>query len=157
MVIKLGFASDMPDKTSPVGEWSRHKGLQGGGGGSFVCVGEPRLSKIGGRAAAAARMQGGSRSQHSLTSVSRRRAVICRVSCERFSLFEKKVGLRQLHGCGLLAIRRRGDGATKQAVCCATQSGGRAWRAQGSSGRSQRTGSAGYSRLVSARKNSRGE
>ena len=31
---------------------------------------------------------GGSRSQHSLTSVSRRRAVICRVSCERFSLFE---------------------------------------------------------------------
>ena len=51
----------------------------------------PIWSEIRPSAAAAARMQGGSRSQHSLISVSRRRAVICRVSCERFSFFEKKV------------------------------------------------------------------
>ena len=87
--IRVVCLQSMPDRTSPVGEWSRQKELQGGGGGSFVCVGEPRLSKIGGRAAAAARMQGGSRSQHSLTSVSRRRAVICRLQCAKLLFREK--------------------------------------------------------------------
>ena len=91
MVVKLGFAFDIPredDTRSAVVEVQR---IAGWVGGSFVCVGEPRPSKIGGRAAAAARMQGGSRSQHSLTSVSRRRAVICRLLCARFCFFEKKV------------------------------------------------------------------
>ena len=58
LVVKLGFAFDIPredDTRSAVVEVQR---VVGWVGGSFLCVGEPRPSKIGGRAAAAARMQG---------------------------------------------------------------------------------------------------